>query len=106
MRKKDYRLTIFDESGKKKNITVQLKSPEQYFLVDQAMTRYTSSKSWIHMKYVYIWKYAYKAYHLSTEDRQAILKNWQSNIAWGLIRSFIDVFVSTLTERPISFAVQ
>lgn len=82
MRKKDYRLTIFDQSGKKKNITVQLKNDEQYFLVDQAMKRYTSSKSWIHMKYVYIWKYAYKAYHLSTEDRQHILKDWQSNIAW------------------------
>lgn len=81
MGKKDYRLSIFDESGKKKSITVRL-NDEQYFLVNQAMKRYVSSKSWIHEKYVYIWKYAYKAYHLSTEDRQQVLKSWQSNIAW------------------------
>lgn len=106
MATKDYNITIFDKSKNKINQPVSLLNDEQVFLVEQAMKRYETSRSWIHMKYVYIWKYAYKAYHLSTEDRQRILKDWQSNIAWGLIRSFIDVFVSTLTERPITFSVQ
>jgi hypothetical protein len=80
-------------------------TPEQYMLIMRADKNYSSSKAWIHQKYVYIWKFAYKSYHLSTSDRQRYLKDWQSNVAFGLIRSFIDVFVSTLTERPITFSV-
>ena len=47
-----------------------------------------------------------KAYHMSMEDRKRYIKDWQSNVSFGLVRSLVDVFVSTLTERPIAFSVQ
>lgn len=94
----------FNEKGKEVLMKYTL-SDEQTAIANRAMKNFTTSKTWINNKYSYIWQYAYKAYHLDTEDRQLYLKTWQSNIAWGLIRSFIDVFVSTLTERPISFSV-
>lgn len=64
----------------------------------------TSRKFVITQNY-YIWKYAYKSYHLSTLDRKvgANLKKWQSNIHSGFIRSFIDVFTSSLSEKPLTF---
>ena len=71
--------------------------------VTQAEKYYESSRRHINDEYYYIWKWAYKAYHLSTRDRQSILKSWQSNVAFGFIRAFIDVFASTLTERPVTF---
>ena len=43
---------------------------------------------------------------MSMADRalSAGLQPWQSNISMGISRSFIDVFTSTLTERPIAFS--
>jgi hypothetical protein len=45
---------------------------------------------------------------MGVKDRQirANLKPWQSNVAFGLVRSFIDVFISTLTEKPVAYAVK
>lgn len=65
---------------------------------------YDYAKSIINNELIHIWRWAYKAYHMSTHDRGRILKSWQSNVAFWLIRSFVDVFVSTLTERPINFS--
>lgn len=72
--------------------------------VKRAEEDYDYAKSIINNELIHIWRWAYKAYHMSTHDRARILKSWQSNIAFGLIRSFVDVFVSTLTERPINFS--
>lgn len=72
----------------------------------QANKYYESSRAHIMSEYYYIWKWGYKAYHLSTKDRQQYIKSWQSNVAFGFIRAFIDVFTSTLTERPINFVVK
>ena len=102
---KSYTYYSFDKQGKEVQTTVEL-TAEQEAQAEQAKKNYETSKAWIHKKYVYLWMYSFKAYHLSTEDRQRYLKSWQSNVAFGLIRSFIDVFVSTLTERPISFRAQ
>lgn len=102
---KSYTYYSFDKQGKEVKTTVEL-TAEQEAQAEQAKKNYQTSKAWIHKKYVYLWMYSFKAYHLSTEDRQRYLKSWQSNVAFGLIRSFIDVFVSTLTERPISFRAQ
>ena len=44
-----------------------------------------------------------KAYHLSTHDRKTILKDWQSNIAVGIVRAFVDVLISAVQERPLTF---
>ena len=45
---------------------------------------------------------------MGVKDRElkAKLKPWQSNVAFGLVRSFIDVFISTLTEKPVAYAVK
>ena len=105
LRKRGYRYQYITQNSKQYKEEYITLTPEQYTIIERADKNYSSSKSWIHQKYVYIWKFAYKSYHLSTADRRRYLKDWQSNIAFGLIRSFIDVFVSTLTERPITFSV-
>lgn len=77
-------------------------------LVNQAEKDYNTSRSIVHSQLVHIWNWSLRAYHMGVTDRQirANLKTWQSNIAFGLIRSFIDVFISTLTEKPVTFAVK
>lgn len=77
-------------------------------LIDQAEKDYNTSWSIVHSQLVHIWNWSLRAYHMWVTDRQirANLKTWQSNIAFGLIRSFIDVFISTLTEKPVTFAVK
>jgi hypothetical protein len=75
-------------------------------IVNKADSRYTTARKYVDSYYTPIWRWAEKAYHMSTADREQYIKSWQSNIAFGLIRSFIDVFVSTLNERPINFTVK
>lgn len=77
-------------------------------MVNQAEKDYNTSRSIVHSQLVHIWNWSLRAYHMGVTDRQirANLKTWQSNIAFGLIRSFIDVFISTLTEKPVTFAVK
>lgn len=74
----------------------------------EADKNYRISKSIIHAELIHIWNWSLRAYHMGVTDREirAQLKKWQSNIAFGLIRSFIDVFISTLTEKPVAFAVK
>ncbi len=74
----------------------------------EADKNYRVSKSIIHAELIHIWNWSLRAYHMGVTDREirAQLKKWQSNIAFGLIRSFIDVFISTLTEKPVAFAVK
>lgn len=76
--------------------------------IDEADKNYRISKSIIHAELIHIWNWSLRAYHMGVRDREirAQLKKWQSNIAFGLIRSFIDVFISTLTEKPVTFAVK
>lgn len=76
--------------------------------IDEADKNYRISKSIIHAELIHIWNWSLRAYHMGVRDREirAQLKKWQSNIAFGLIRSFIDVFISTLTEKPVAFAVK
>lgn len=76
--------------------------------IKQAQKDYDISKSIIHSQLVHVWNWSLRAYHMGVKDREirAQLKSWQSNIAFGLIRSFIDVFISTLTEKPVAFAAK
>lgn len=71
--------------------------------VRQAEADYNTAASFVVAQCYYIWKYAYKSYHLSTLDRQNHIKNWQSNIHSWFIRGFIDVFASALSEKPLAF---
>lgn len=71
--------------------------------IETAESDFDISKRIIHSKLIHIWNWSLRAYHMGMEDRRirANLKNWQSNISFGLIRSFCDVFISTLTEKPV-----
>jgi hypothetical protein len=71
----------------------------------QALTDYALSKRYIQAQEYFIWRYALKAYHLSRFDRKQSknFKSWQHNITIWLIRSFIDVLISTVQEKPLTF---
>ncbi len=71
----------------------------------QARKDYDNSKGYINDRQYWIWRYAMKAYHLSTFDRKMAInqKAWQSNIAIGLVRSFVDVLVASVEEKPLTF---
>ena len=90
----------------KQSQSIEIPDWDLLSLIEKAESRYHVSKKYVDSYYTPIWRWAEKAYHLSMADRQAYIKSWQSNIAFGLIRSFIDVFVSSLNERPINFMVQ
>ena len=78
---------------------------EQTAIVIQAESDYITARDYILSECYYIWRHAYKTYHLSTKDRESRLNKqpWRSNIPFGYIRSFIDVFTSTLSERPLIY---
>jgi hypothetical protein len=69
----------------------------------QATEDYQTSYKIIRQYYYYLWCAAYKDYELSTYDRSKKIKSWQSNIPYGLIRQTIDVFISSILEKPFKF---
>lgn len=69
----------------------------------QAESDYDSSLDFVRQNFYYIWKYAYKKYSLGMKDRAAHIKKHQSNYSTGKSRSFIDVFASSLAEKPLIF---
>ena len=97
---KEYRFKTPD--GKLLQVTL---NEEQTAIVTQAESDYIVARDYILSECYYIWRHAYKTYHLSTKDRESRLAKqpWRSNIPFGYIRSFIDVFTSTLSERPLIY---
>ena len=73
--------------------------------LNQANSDYLSSRQYIESTYYYIWKYAFKKYSLGMKDRAAKIKAHQSNHATGKSRTFIDIFSSTLAEKPVIFTM-
>lgn len=69
----------------------------------QALEDYTTSKQYVQSQCFYIWRNAEKRYRLDTQDRayNKKLKKWQSNITAGLSRTYIDIFQSSLSQKPI-----
>lgn len=90
----------------KEDLHTEMVDGDVLAIIKKADSRYHTAKKYVDSYYTPIWRWAEKAYHMSTADRGQYIKTWQSNIAFGLIRSFIDVFVSTLNERPINFMVK
>jgi len=86
----------------RKEVTI---TEKQAKLVNQADKDYQTSNKHIRNEEFYIWRSALKAYHLSTYERKVQLgaNTWKQNISIWLIRSFIDVMVSSLQEKPLSF---
>ena len=71
----------------------------------QADKDYNTSFNYIQTHEYYIWREAFKSYHMSTYDRKIAIwsKKWKQNISIWLIRSFCDVLISSTNERPITF---
>lgn len=94
--------SYIDKDDKSQSITITDSSLIEQ--INQAKNDFDISKRIIHAKLIHIWNWSLRAYHMGMEDRRirAQLKDWQSNIPFWLIRSFCDVFISTLTEKPIT----
>lgn len=71
----------------------------------QALKDYSLSFKYIQSQEYNLWRSALKSYHMSTYDRksQPNFKKWQHNISIGLVRSFIDVLIATVQEKPLTF---
>jgi len=89
-------------------VTVTITDSTLTSYIDEANDNYAISKGVIDYELIHVWNWSLRAYHMGVKDREikANLKQWQSNIAFWLIRSFIDVFISTLTEKPVAYAVK
>jgi len=96
--------TILDKS--KQIITVELDDTNSALVV-QAESDFNKAKEYIFSREYYIWREWFKLYHLSTKDRkEAIWEDWKSNLASWLTRWFVDIMVSSLQDKPLSFWVK
>lgn len=93
------------KNSKKEEITVII--PEDLAdIVDKATSDYEVSRKYILEQEFYIWRASLKAYHLSTQDRKVQLWDdgkWKQNISIWLVRSFIDILISGIEEKPVIF---
>lgn len=76
---------------------------ELYNRGKQAVIDYEKSKRYIDDHYIHLWNKGIKSYMLFTGDRQAYIKDWQSNARLGMIRSNIDTYISFLENVPLQF---
>ena len=51
-------------------------------IIEKSESRYSTAKKYVDSYYTPIWRWAEKAYHMSTADRRQYIKSWQSNIAF------------------------
>ena len=91
-----------DKDKNRKEINV---GDDDQALVNQAQKDFDTSNKHIRNEEFFIWRAALKSYHLSTFDRKVQLgsNNWKQNITIGLVRSFVDIMVSSLNEKPLVF---
>lgn len=98
---KEYSIKLLDNQTQQIYLDDELSK-----ITQQAEKDYQTSKTYIDAHEKYIWRSGYKSYHLSTYDRKVILWkdwSWKSNISMWLTRAFVDVLVSALNEKPITF---
>ena len=91
--------------NKKKDRLETKVSDEDQRLVNQAIKDFDSSNKHIRNEEFFIWRWALASYHLSTYWRKVQLgsNSWKQNITIWLIRSFVDIMVSSLNEKPLTF---
>ncbi len=91
--------------NKKKDRLEITVSEEDQRLVNQANTDFLTSNKHIRSQEFYIWRWALQSYHLSTYWRKVQLwsNTWKQNITIWLIRSFVDIMVSSMHEKPLTF---
>lgn len=96
------KLSYKDKDGKSQFLEI----PTQlYNRARQAVLDYEKSKDYIDGHYIHLWNKGIKSYMLFTGDRQAYIKDWQSNARLGMIRSNIDTYISFLENVPLQFIV-
>ena len=90
---------------KKETMEIEI-SDEQQNIRLQADQDFETSFAYVRSTEYRIWRAALKSYHLSTHDRKAALWNqtWKQNITIWLVRSFTDVMVSAVNEKPLVFS--
>lgn len=83
---------------------IKIKEDDAKF-VNQAQKDYETSRKHINNSEFHIWRAALKSYHLSTYDRKVQLwdQQWKQNVTIWLIRSFVDILVASLHEKPLVF---
>lgn len=92
-------------NSKKEKIDIGLEE-DLADIVEKAKSDYEVSRKYILDQEFYIWRASLKAYHLSTYDRKVQLwedGKWKQNISIGLVRSFIDILISGIEEKPVVF---
>lgn len=94
------KFTYVDEKGKSVEVEVDKFVSDHY---EDAKKKYETSRAYV-LRYVYdIWNRSIKDYMMYTGDRAAYIKDWQSNVALGLVRSTIDSYQSFLMDNPFAF---
>lgn len=63
--------------------------------------KYETSRNYIMSYWYHIWNKNYKDYLLYAWDREAHIKNWQSNVVYWIIRSTIENYASFASEKPL-----
>jgi len=98
-------MATYSFQDKNKNIKGITVGDNDQRLVNQAWKDFDTSNKHIRDEEFFIWRAALKSYHLSTYDRKVQLwsNKWKQNITIGLIRSFVDIMVSSLNEKPLVF---
>lgn len=88
----------------KERLEIEVEQADQ-LLVNQAKKDFDTSNKHIRNEEFFIWRWALKSYHLSTYDRKVQLwdQKWKQNITIGIVRSFIDIMVASLNEKPLVF---
>lgn len=65
---------------------------------DQQESDTYRNNTWIH-----IWNKSVKSYFLYTGDRETYIKDWQSNVALGLIRSSVSTYEGIISETQLQY---
>lgn len=88
----------------KKTQTIEL-SWDNLDYAKQALKDYELSFKYIQSQEYNLWRNALKSYHMSTYDRksQPWFKKWQHNVSIWIVRSFIDVLIAAVQEKPLTF---
>ncbi len=69
----------------------------------QAKNDQEASSQYINDTWIHIWNKSIKSYFLYTGDRETYIKDWQSNLSLGLIRSNVATYEGIIAETPLQY---
>ncbi len=94
------RYYYYNKDGAKKQYDIPNMLNDQAI---QAKTDQQRSSQYINDTFIHIWNKSIKSYFLHTGDREGYIKDWQSNIALGLIRSNVSTYEGIISETPLQY---